>query len=317
MPQTAAMTTAVFKKAPTAFNGTSHATKPKGAKLAVFGVPHGTPYRGINNRIHERAPNAFRAAMADDAKWLDHWDYDFAGPLLPDVDFKAVDLGNLTTKPTDGKGNRKLIEMATRNCLSAGAVPILFGGDDSTPIPFLAGFSGASPITVLQIDAHIDWRQERYNERLGYSSTMRRASEMSHVWRIVQVGAHGLGSAREEEVLAAQAWGAHIIPATHIFRQGLQVALAHIEPGSDCVICLDLDVLDASIMPAVAHASPGGLSFQHITELIAGVAAKARIAGFSMVEFAPAKDQHGAAAYIAGRIATHVIGHVARAQHRT
>jgi agmatinase len=306
------MTVHPFTKTKMPFMATKPALRPAGARLAVFGAPHGTPYRGIDNRPHQKAPDAFRKAIWGDAAWLDHWDYDFDGTLLPKGDFKAVDLGNLKTKSTDGKGNRLLIEAATRACVEAGAVPVMFGGDDSTPIPFLSGFSGGSPITVLQIDAHIDWREERERERMGYSSTMRRASEMEHVWRIVQAGAHGIGSAREEEVAAARAWGAHIIPSRQILQHGLAPVLAHVEPDSDCVICLDLDVLDTSVMPAVAHPSPGGLSFNHVTDLIAGVAAKARIAGFAMVEFAPAKDPHGAYAYTAARIAAHVIAHVAR-----
>ena len=72
----------------------------------------------------------------------------------------------------------------------------MFGGDDSTPIPFITGFAGSPPIAILQIDAHIDWRDTIRGERYGYSSTMRRASEQSHVWRIVQAGMRGLGSAR-------------------------------------------------------------------------------------------------------------------------
>jgi agmatinase len=301
-----------FTKTTKPFMATKAARAPDGAQLAVFGAPHGTSYRGIDNRIHQASPDAFRRATWGDAAWLDHWDYDFDGTLLPKGDFKAVDLGNLKTKAADGKGNRRLIENATRACLDSGAVPVMFGGDDSTPIAFLAGFSGGSPVTVLQIDAHIDWRDERERERMGYSSTMRRASEMEHVWRIVQVGAHGIGSAREEDVLAARTWGAHIVPARHILQKGLADVLVHVEADSDCVICLDLDVLDTPVMPAVAHASPGGLGFGHVTDLIAGVAAKARIAGFTMVEFVPAKDPNGAYAYTAARIAAHVIAHVAR-----
>jgi agmatinase len=316
MQQSAAMIAKLFSKTTKPFMATSSASRPAGANLAVFGAPHGTPYRGINNRIHQKAPDAFRQAIFGDAAWIDHWDFDFDGTLLPRGAFKAVDLGNLRTKATNGKGNRALIERATRQILDAGAVPIMFGGDDSTPIPFLTAFSGSSSITVLQIDAHIDWREERERERFGFSSTMRRASEMEHVWRIVQAGARGLGSARESEVQAARTWGAHIISSRHILQNGLADVLSHIEKDSDCVICLDLDVLDTSVMAAVAHPSPGGLSFQHVTDLIAGVAAKARIAGFAMVEFTPAKDPFGAYAYTAARIAAHVIARVARGRIR-
>ena len=212
----------------------------------------------------------------------------------------------------DGKGNRKLIETQTRKILAAGAVPLIFGGDDSIPVPFIAGFSGSPPLTILQIDAHIDWRDERYGEKLGFSSTMRRASEQAHVWRIVQAGARGLGSAREAEVRDAKQWGAHIFTSRQIHHDGLKAVLETISPDADCLISLDCDALDSSQMPAVAYPSPGGLSFCRSTDLIAGVAAKARIAGFAMVEFVPKKDPDGTSAFTAARIAANVIGHIAR-----
>jgi agmatinase len=43
--------------------------------------------------------------------------------------------------------------------------------------------------TILQIDAHIDWREIHMDERMGLLSTMRRASEMKHIQKIIQVGA--------------------------------------------------------------------------------------------------------------------------------
>jgi agmatinase len=297
---------------PAAFFGTVPAKMAEGAQAAIFGAPHGTPYPSIDNRVHAGAADAFRSALAADRTWLPHFDWDFDQPLLPDPAFHAVDLGNLKTVPKDGTGNRKKIEAMTRSIVEAGAVPLMFGGDDSVPIPFLAGFSDGPAISILQIDAHIDWRDERETERFGFSSTMRRASEMDHVWRIVQTGARGLGSARAEDVEDARNWGARFVPARRLHLEGREAVLDHIEEASDCVICLDLDVLDSSVMPAVAAPSPGGLSFLQLTELIAGVAARARIAGFAMVEFVPKRDGNGTAAFTAGRIAAHVLGHIAR-----
>jgi agmatinase len=289
--------------------GTISAKSPKGAHVAVFGAPHGTPYKAIDNKVHQGAPDAVRRTLKDDAAWLAHWDWDFDGPLLAAENVRAVDLGNLATTPKDGRGNRRKIEAMTKAILDNGAVPLMLGGDDSVPIPFLAAFAGGPPVTILQIDAHIDWRDEREGERLGFSSTMRRASEMSHVWRIVQAGARGLGSARQGEVDSAKQWGARLIPGKTVLSDGLTAVLQHIEPDSACVICLDLDVLDSSVMPAVAYPSPGGLSFHHLTQLIGGVAAKARIGGFAMVEFVPKRDLAGTAAFTAARIAMHVLHH--------
>ena len=158
------------------FMGASHAESPQGFAAAIFGAPHGTPYPGINNRVHQDAPNAFRWALAEDSDWLDHWDFDLGKPLLSHG-LPICDLGNLKTRSKDGEANRILIEQQTRDILEAGAVPIMFGGDDSVPIPFLAAFSNQPAIVILQIDAHIDWREERHGERFGFSSTMRRAEE--------------------------------------------------------------------------------------------------------------------------------------------
>lgn len=294
------------------FIGTTSARSAKNTQAAIFGAPHGTPYRGIDNRVHAKSADSFRLAVRDDASWVGHWDFDLGGPLLPNANFKAVDLGNLVTKPIDGRGNRKKIEDATRAILKEGAVPMMFGGDDSTPIPFIQAFSGGPPLTILQIDAHIDWRDERNKEKLGFSSTMRRASEQPHIWRIVQAGARGLGSAREAEVQTARDWGAHIITSRQIHHAGIAQILEHIEPESSCLISLDLDVLDSSVMPAVAYPSPGGLSYVQVTDLIAGVAAKAKVAGFAMVEFVPKRDLNGTSAFTAARIASNVLGHIAR-----
>lgn len=302
----------VTRKPIPAFMGTTRAKNAKGAQLAVFGAPHGSPYKTIDNRPHQGSADAFRLAVASDAAWVDHWDMDFNGRLLPDTGFAAVDLGNLATKSKDGRGNRKKIEGLTKSIVEAGAVPMMFGGDDSVPIPFLAGFAGGPPITVVQIDAHIDWRKEREGEPMGFSSTMKRASEMSHVWRIVQAGQRGPGSARAAEVEAAVGWGSRLVSCRKMHRDGVASVLAHIEPDSLCVICLDLDVMDSSVMPAVAYPSPGGLSFVQLTDLIAGIADKARIGGFAMVEFVPKRDLNGTAAYTAARVALHVLARVAR-----
>ncbi|MCA3574251.1 MAG: arginase family protein [Aestuariivirga sp.] len=289
--------------------GATKSQSPKGFSAAIFGAPHGTPYPGIDNRVHRGAPDAFRHALHADTDWLSHWDWDLGGPLLRHGQ-TVCDLGNLRTKPKDGPGNRALIEATTRNILEAGAVPIMFGGDDSVPIPFIAAYYNQAPIVILQIDAHIDWRNERLGETMGFSSTMRRASEHDHVWRIVQAGARGLGSAREAEVRDALKWGAHIVTSRTIQHRGVEDVLKHIPEDCDCVILLDCDALDSSVMPAVAYPSPGGLSFTQVTDLIAGVAAKARIAGFAMVEFVPLRDRLRTAAFTAARIAINVIGRI-------
>ncbi len=230
-----------LKKSRQPFLGATLATSPKGAEAALFGAPHGTPYRGIDNRPYETAPGALRKALQADRAFLDSWDFDFGGPLLGKTgQYRFSDLGDLPTLSKQAAKNRKLIEDITRDILDHGAVPVMIGGDDSTPIPFIKAFSDHRDLTILQIDAHIDWRQERYGEPLGFSSTMRRASEMPHVGKIIQLGMRGMGSAREQEVRDAEAWGARLITAADIHARGIDLALSHVDRGSPLLIALSI-----------------------------------------------------------------------------
>lgn len=301
-----------FQPPAVAFMGAGSDAGMEGADAVLFGAPHGTPYEGIPNEPFASAPDALRKALEEDSRWTDHWDFDLGGPLLGNGGFTLQDAGNLPTTAHDGPGNRQLIRQATAAIVAAGAVPIMLGGDDSTPIPFIEALAPLGPLTIVQIDAHIDWRDERRGERLGFSSTMRRASEMAHAERIVQVGIRGLGSARREEVEVARDWGARIVTARELHRDGLDAVMAHVPAGANCLITLDCDALDAGIMPAVMSPTPGGLSYMQVIDLVAAVCAKARLVAFDMIEFVPERDTTGTATFTAARIVANVIGRLAR-----
>jgi agmatinase len=295
------------------FMGSDAATSAAGYNAAIFAAPHGTPYPEHDNRVHAGTGDALRNALRDDAAWLPNWNFDFGGTLLGERGFRVADLGDLETRPDDGAGNRKLIRDCAKAIIDAGAVPIMMGGDDSTPIPFIDAFAGHGPLTILQIDAHIDWREERYGEPLGFSSTMRRASEMKHVEKIVQVGMRGIGSARKAEVDFAKAWGAELITSREVLDNGIAGVLAKIPEGARCLITLDCDALDSSVMPAVAYPTPGGLTYNDVTGLIHGVGRKAKIVGFDLIEFVPGRDSNGSASFTAALILLNVIGTLANA----
>jgi agmatinase len=280
--------------------------------FAFFGAPHGTPYAGTDNRPYATAPDAVRAALAFESRSPDHHDFDLGGPVLDGRPLTVADIGDLPTSPDDGPANRALIEQATRDLLAAGSVPLMVGGDDSVPIPFLAAFAEHGPIWVVQVDAHIDWRDERFEERLGFSSTMRRASEMPHVAGIVQIGMRGVGSARPGEVADALAWGATLVPARDVHDRGVELALASVPAGSRVVLTVDCDAFDPGEVPAVAAPAPGGLTFRQATDLIADLAARARIVGADVIELVPGRDHAEVSATFAGLLLWHVVGRIAR-----
>lgn len=281
------------------------------AQMAVIGADGCTPYSSVGFYC-AGGPEAIRAAAAVYAANLHHVNFDLGGPVLPEG-ISAVDAGDLPQDEGDPVGNRARIFGAVSQVLDRGAVPLLIGGDDSLPIPMIEAFGARDrQVHILQIDAHIDWRDEVGGERLGLSSTMRRASEMAHVAGIVQVGCRGIGSARPGDLQDALDWGVEFVPAGEAVRGGVGRAIDLIPEGAEVIICLDLDALDPSVMPAVIGRTAGGLGYWQVLELIAGVAEKARIAGFDMVEFMPERDIDGQGATVAAQLLAAVMGIVAR-----
>lgn len=281
-------------------------------RAVIFGAGHGSTYPGMDSSGHAAAADAIRAASQDDAGLIEHWDFDLGGPLFDGKPVCCTDAGNIPTTPHDNAGNRAMIEASTRQILALPAVPILLGGDCSVTIPFLAGFADQGPVWVLQIDAHIDWRDEVHGEHNGYSSPMRRASEIPHVAGMVQVGLRSVGSARLTDIEAARRYGSHFVTARAVHAQGVEAALRHIPEGARVVVTLDCDSLDPSIMPGVAARTPGGITYTQVIDLIAGLGRRATIAGFDLVELHPPSDIDDLSALTAARILVNVVGTIVR-----
>jgi agmatinase len=281
-------------------------------RAVIFAAGHGSTYPGKDSGGHALAAGTIRAASQADAALIDHWDFDLGGPLFDGRPPSCIDAGDIETTIHDNAGNRARIEAKTREVLALQAVPILLGGDCSVTTPFIAGFADHGPVWVLQIDAHIDWRDELHGERYGYSSPMRRASEMPHVEGMVQVGLRSVGSARPAEIEAAQRYGSRFVTARQIHAEGVAAALRHIPEGARVVVTLDCDSIDPSIMPGVAARTPGGLTYTEVIDLITSLGGRARIAGFDLVEFYPPADIDGLSAVTAARVLVNAIGAIVR-----
>lgn len=280
-----------------------------GANVVVIGCPIATSYGSVGAYCAD-GPDAIRAAVG----WPgmgEHYDFDLDGTLLP-AGASAVDWGNLDCSPTDFAANRALIETKVRSVLDGGAVPVVLGGDDSIPIPILQAYEDRGPITILQFDAHIDWRDEVQGERMGLSSNMRRASEMAWVENIIQVGARGSGSARPADFNDAVAWGVQFFSMKTVRSVGSQAIVDAVPDGGSVYIALDIDALDPSVVPGVIGPAPGGFSYGQVIDILEQVANKATIVGMNLAEFAPSADIGNRGALVAARLAATGVGLIAR-----
>jgi agmatinase len=279
------------------------------ADIVIMGVPAATPYTSVGNYCADAA-DSIRAAFG----WpgvLGHHDFDIDGFLIPDS-VRAVDWGNLAYSESDFAKNRGSIRDHIEKVLAMDAVPLVMGGDDSVPIPVLEAYRNHGPLTILQLDAHIDWRDEVNGETMGLSSNMRRASEMGWVKNIIQVGARGIGSARPQDRQDAIDWGVQFFPMRNVVKNGIQAIVESIPENCNLYIALDIDVMDPSVVPSVIGPAPGGFSYWQIIEILEAISKRAGIVGFNLVELMPSADIGGRGALVAARIVAMLMGLVAR-----
>lgn len=284
------------------------------ADIAFLGVPYGDAYSFaeiVNDQTN--MPAAMRRATDRITRSIERYDNDLGGPLYDNRPIRAIDCGDIIGDFRDLGGHYRKTEEAVRRIRAAGAMPIVLGGDHGVPIPVLRAFDDEGPITLVQIDQHLDWRQEVNGVTEGYSSPIRRASEMAHIGEIFQIGLRATGSARTEEVEAALAYGAHLISAYDIHDNGMDSVLAQIPDGGRYYLTVDLDGMDPSIAPGVAGPCPGGVTFHQARKLIRGLVRKGRVVGMDVVEITPRTDVNQITCITAGRLVVNMIGAAVRA----
>jgi agmatinase len=284
------------------------------AHLAIIGMPYGDPY-SIDEVTNDQtnAPTAVRRASARVSRGLERWDFDIGGTLFDGKDIKVVDVGDVPGEARDLQGHYRRAEAAIRKILKAGALPITIGGDHGVPIPIFRALDGHGPVTLIHLDAHLDWRDEVNGAKEGYSSTIRRASEMTHIHEIFQLGIRGQGSARAEEVEAALRYGANIITSRELHREGVEAILKRIPDNRRYYISIDADGLDPAVIPAVGAPQPGGITYQQTIDIIQGLFRKGRVLGLDFVELTPAFDVNEISSITAGHIILNFIGAAVRA----
>ncbi len=285
------------------------------AHIAFLGIPYGAAYDQFAiSSEQSKFPDALRRATDRIVRGLDHFDFDLGGTLLDNQPIKLVDCGNVAGHPSDPTVHQKNAELAVRKILKASAMPIVMGGDHSTPIPIFKALAElGKPITLIQVDAHLDWRQEINGVTQGLSSPIRRASEMDPIGDIFQIGLRASGSGRTEEYEAALAYGANLITAQEVHDVGMKAILDRIPDGGNYYLTVDADGMDPSLMPAVLGPAFGGLLYPQMLTLIKGLVQKGNMIGMDIVEIAPDRDHNRRTLIAAGRFIFNLIGTTVRA----
>lgn len=275
------------------------------ADAAIIGVPFdlGTQYRS-GTRF---GPRAIRNASALYAlRGVGYYDHEFDTVFLKGV--RIVDCGDVDMLHMRPEACLQNTEEAISRIVKRGALPVALGGDHSVPIAIVRALSNQSPLYVIQIDAHLDFVDERFGIREGHGNVMRRIAEMPHVSGFAQIGVRGPGSSDPSDFTDARRMGSLIVGPREFRRIGVDEVLRKIPNGKRYYVTIDVDAFDAGVAPGSGSPSIGGLDYYEVTDLLRGVATKGEVVGFDFVEVAPQYDPTEVTAQLAARVILDFLG---------
>lgn len=279
------------------------------ADVAVLGAPFdfGTQWRAGARQGPRGIREASTLFAFGHAGAYDHED---DVTYLPEGKFKLVDIGDADIVHTDTMQSHANIEAGVRAILEAGALPVVLGGDHSINIACINALDDQGEIHVIQIDAHLDFVDERHGVRYGHGNPMRRAAEKPYVTGLTQIGIRNVSSTAREGYDDARKMGSDILSVRQFRKLGVEDVLARIPAGRRYYVTLDIDAFDPSIAPGTGTPSHGGFLYYEVLELLDGLARRGQIVGLDLVEVAPDYDPTGTTTTLAAQILMNVVGRI-------
>lgn len=282
------------------------------ADVAILGAPFdaGTQWRPgarFGPRSVREASTLFSFGHAG------AYDHEDDATYLPG-DVRIVDIGDADIVHTDTGQSHANIEIGVRAILNAGALPVTIGGDHSINIPCVNAFAGQGDIHILQIDAHLDFVDERHGVRYGHGNPMRRAAEKDYVTGLTQLGIRNVSSTAKEGYEAARAMGSDILSVRQVRALGTDATAARIPKGARLYITIDIDAFCPSIAPGTGTPSHGGFLYYEVLELMQSVARTHEIVGIDLVEVAPAYDPTDSTSILAAQLLLNTLGFIFHAK---
>ena len=238
------------------------------------------------------------------------YDHEDDVTYLPAETTRIIDIGDADIIHTDTTGSHANIEHGVRKILAAGAIPVVIGGDHSVNIPCINAFDVQDPIHIVQIDAHLDFVDERHGVRFGHGNPMRRAAEKDYVTGLSQIGIRNVSSTARDGYQAAREMGSDILSVRQFRKLGVDAVLERIPAGERYYVTIDIDGFDPSIAPGTSTPSHGGFLYYEGLELLDGLTRRGDIAGVDLVEVAPDYDHGGSTSTLAAQLLLNLIGRI-------
>lgn len=228
-------------------------------------------------------------------------------------DIPVHDLGNT---PEFGSASDMVegVRAEVARVYAAGKIPITLGGDHACAPPCVEAWPEGKRLSVLYIDAHMDFRDSYLGDRRSHACSSRRMLEKVGAENILVLGVR---SVSREEVEDNRALGMGYITAHQVAREGIGPTLARALQqlaAEPVYVTLDIDAIDPAYAGGTGTPEPFGLSGRDVKEVLDAVAP--RLAGLDIMEVSPPYDQGNTSA-LAAKLAREAIVRAHAARHRT
>lgn len=240
--------------------------------IRLFGLP--TDINSSFERGAAAGPAAIRAALRSDRGNL-------ASELGPEIgaDIAFADDGDLPLTEDceqDDAAIRRHVVMLYEN----GEIPLALGGDHAVTFPLVAAAAHCmGPVNILHFDAHPDLYDDFEGNPRSHASPFARICEAGQAARLVQVGIRTLNRHCRDQ---AERFGVEIVPMADFAPDRVPIL------EGPLYISIDLDGIDPSAAPGVAHPEPGGLTVREVLAVLRRQTAP--IIGADIVEHHPGRD---------------------------
>ena len=256
------------------------------APIAIFGVP-------LDETTSFRPGTRFGPAAAREASHpLELYSLRQKESLVPS---DHIDLGDLSLPMGSVTGALEVIRLASKDVLAKGKKFMAVGGEHLLTLPLVQSMLEVHPdLTVVQMDAHADLRQEFTGTKYSHGTVMRRIVDLLGKGRLFQLG---IRSAAREELEETKG-----LTEVHFYRvlEPLQALLPRLS-GRPVYLSIDIDVVDPAFAPGTGVPEPGGITSQEMLDSLSLLKGQ-NIVGADLVEVAPAYDSTGQTGLLAAAI---------------
>jgi agmatinase len=255
------------------------------ARIVIIPVPYDRTSTWIKGA--DKGPTAIIEASAN----MELYDIETGSEVYRKGIFTADALKVEDLLPED------MIEMVSeevRHYIEKEKFTVVVGGEHSVSIGSIkAHVKSSADVTVLQLDAHTDLRDEYNGSKYNHACVMARAREACP---IVQVGVRSMDSSEKEFIDRGR-----VFFAEDIYSRTGWIDEAVGKLSGKVYVTIDLDVFDPSIMPSTGTPEPGGLLWYEVLRLLKAVSDKKNIVGFDVVELCP-NERNKAPDFLAAKL---------------